>query len=425
MSSQLNVNEATRADPVGAGDVRLLHGVTDAYIRLLSAVIVVICFLDFANYLNLRVPALLPKYIYALIFILSAPIMVIRRKPLSRYIRTYPAIWLYTLAILDLIHWFAHVSYGNADAATLTLTRVQFLLVGLVFAFILTLSDPRFLGKCFVFTAILLSGLQLLDFTVPGLVVPLGTEGVIPGRAASTLLNANKAAEALILMFILGAPILMRPHRLWLYAVIFFGVLVTFSRSGIMIMVIVLLFSFVFRLMPRKLALMSAGLAISLLLIAGNVFMDDLLKFVSSEGLGDISNRIMFFSDPNVGDSSADERLAVAEFAFLEFLKHPLIGAGSGFTSFWGVSDVSTHNMQLMILAEYGMLGYMLLLWLLVLTLKGGSYFKSMGGRYFNHLFALVFVMFTLFTHNMFDFLYWLVAFLLVCHRGFVSSQAR
>lgn len=429
MLSQLSMNKmATTTSggvPVGSEGKGLLRGTTNAYIHLLTAVIVVICFLDLANYLNLIVAALLPKYIYALIFALSVPIIIMRRKSLLRYVRTYPVIWLYALAALNLIHWFVHVAYGNQDAAMLTLTRIQFLLVGLVFAFVLTLSDPRYLGRCFVVTAVMLSGLQLLDFTVPGLLVPPGTEGVVPGRTASTLLNANKAAESLVLLFVLGAPVLTRSRRLWLFAIVFPGVLVTFSRAGIMISMVVLLYCFAFRLVSRKLAVLSAGIAVCLLVIAGNVFMDDLLGFVSSEGLADISNRIMFFSDPNFGDSSANERLAVAEYAFLEFLGHPIIGAGSGFTSFWGVSDVSTHNMQLMILAEYGILGYMLLLWLFVLILKGGSYFDSMNARYFTNLFAAVFVMFTLFTHNMYDFLYWLLAFLLVCHRGFISRQAR
>jgi hypothetical protein len=410
---------ATHADPIHSGRGVLLRIAIRVYIRLLSAGIVLLCFLDFANYLNIIIEPLLPKYIYALLMVAAAPIIVVRWKALSIYSRTHTAIWFYSLAVLDLIHWFVLSAYGNVDAATLTLTRIQFLLLGLILGFVLTLSDPRFLAKCFIVTGILLACLQLLDFGVPGLVVPPGTEGVIPGHAASTLVNANKATESLVLLFIFGAPALKRSYRLWFYGLIFAGILVAFSRSGIMIAAMVLGYCFVFKLMSRKSILLSLLVFVGLLIVAGNIFLDDLLGFVGLEGMSDISNRIMFFSDPNFSDSSADERLAVARYAFVEFLRQPIFGAGSGFTSYWSVSDVSTHNMQLLILAEYGILGYMFLLWLFILMLKGGSYFKSMDGRYFINLFVLVFSMFTLFTHNMFDFLYWLVAFILASHRGF------
>lgn len=397
----------------------MLRGVLRLYISTLSAIIVVICFLDLANYLNLIHRILLPKYIYISIVVVAAPIFLLQWKSVLRYMRTYPSIWFISLAFLDLIHWFVHVSYGNVAAADLTLTRVQFLLLAIIFGFILTRSTPKFLAGWFVATAILLSGLQLADFVFPGFVVPVDAIGVIPGRASSTLLNANKAAESLALLYVLGAPGVKKIYRLWLLLVVFAGVFVTFSRSGMLALLMILIYTYYYGLISRRTTLIVGGAAISLVVVAGGLLIDDLFRFIDFQAMGNIYNRLMFFSNLDVGDESAGERLAVAEHAFTSFLQQPFFGNGSGFTSFWDFSSQGPHNQQLLILAEYGMVGYLMLLWLIVLMFRGGDFFRCLPGRKFHFISVLVFLMFTLFTHNMFDFLYWLLAIVLISYRGF------
>lgn len=403
----------------------LLSAAVRGYGSALSALILVICFLDFANYLNLINRAFLPKYIYIAIAIAAAPIFLLRWKSVFRYLGTYPALWFVSFAVLDLIHWRVHSAFGNAAAAELTMTRVEFLLLAVVFGFILTQSRPQFLARCLVSVAILLTILQIIDFTMPGVVVPVDAEGVIPGRAASTLLNANKAAESLALLFVFGAPVLHPKRRLWLFALVLAGVFVTFSRSGIMVMFMILGYGFFFRLVPRRDVLISVALAIAVAVVAGGVLMSDLFRFVDFSAMENIQHRLSFFSSADIGDSSAGERMAVVVHALESFIEHPFFGNGSGYTSFWDFSDVGPHNQQALVLAEYGMIGYAMFVILLVLMFRGGTFFNCLGSRRFHGIAILVFLMFTLFTHNMFDFFYWLLSILLICHRGFPAGTAQ
>lgn len=397
----------------------VLQSALRMYMSMLCALIVVVCFLDLANYLNLINRAVLPKFIYAFMVLAAAPVMLYKWKSMLRYLGTVPIIWLLLFGFLDLLHWFAYTSYGNVEAAELTLTRVQFLLLAIIFGFVLTRSTPRLLSRYFFGTAICLSLLQVIDFTMPGFLIPADTIGVIPGRAASTLLNANKAAESLVLLYIFGAAGMRKAHRLWLLLAIACGVLLTFSRSGMLAVLAILFYGYFYGLIERRTTLVVGVTMVSLVMVAGGLLIDDLLRFVDFEAIQNVYNRLLFLSNLDVGDASSGERFAVAEHAFAVFLQQPIFGNGSGYTAFWDFSTQGPHNQQLLILAEYGMIGYLMFLWLVLLMFRGGDFFQALSAQRFHAISVFVFLIFTLFTHNMFDFLYWLLAIVLISHRGF------
>jgi hypothetical protein len=62
-------------------------------------------------------------------------------------------------------------------------------------------------------------------------------------------------------------------------------------------------------------------------------------------------------------------------------------------------------------LAEYGVMGYAFFLGLILLMFRGGGYFRSLQSQSMAKIAFAVFMVFTPFTHNMFDHLYWLVTF--------------
>jgi O-antigen ligase len=127
-----------------------------------------------------------------------------------------------------------------------------------------------------------------------------------------------------------------------------------------------------------------------------------------SQYLDNLLNRLAFFQDRVLDDYSALKRAQFLEAGLDLFLDQPIFGAGAGVTHLWSVGG-STHNQPVMLAAEYGVFGIALWTSLAVLLWKG-KYFPE---KTF-HLAAVTgFIFLSMFTHNMFDYLYWFFTFAL------------
>jgi len=72
---------------------------------------------------------------------------------------------------------------------------------------------------------------------------------------------------------------------------------------------------------------------------------------------GNVLARLGFFTgNHSIADDSAQSRLSVAKAALTYFADNPLLGAGHSFTYHWEY-NISTHNIYLLLMAEYGILG--------------------------------------------------------------------
>ena len=129
-------------------------------------------------------------------------------------------------------------------------------------------------------------------------------------------------------------------------------------------------------------------------------------------GADNIHERLDFFKTRDLGDESAQERKLVLDAGLELFAAHPVLGAGAASTHVW-THGVSTHNTPVLLAAEYGLVGLMLWLALLVLVWRG-EYFRERALQ----AAAVIGVLFlSVFTHNMLDSLYWLLAFALLGSR--------
>lgn len=128
-----------------------------------------------------------------------------------------------------------------------------------------------------------------------------------------------------------------------------------------------------------------------------------------SGGVNDILSRLNFLETHDLSDNSALERVKLLENGWALFLQNPIFGAGTGATKFWALS-IGTHNQLIMLAAEHGIVGIMLWIFLAVILWKG-KYFKE---KKFQIAALAIYALFSFFTHNMFDDLYWLVTFALI-----------
>ncbi len=389
----------------------------NAYMSALTIVVLAVVYLDLANYYHvLTGGAFLPKHAYFALGAAIAPLLLVRNKLFVSYIFTPYVFWVFAFVVLNFFHWYFLSLDGYADLAGVTITRTQFLMLAVLIGFLLVQVSPIFLGKIFLALAVVLSTLQLIDFFMPGTILPLGTEGVVSGRASATLINANKAAESLVLLAVLGMVVLQPKWRIWLLLIVLPGVFLSFSRSGLLALMLVFIGGFWFNLFSRNAYLVMLALFFFLVTAVAGL-LDFIFSFVDVYALDNIYNRIMFFTNLETSDSSAIERLTVSGYAVDMFFKEPWFGNGSGYTHFWGISDQAPHNQHLLVMAEYGIVGYLLFIWLIAMVFCGGGYFRKLQSSNMAMIGFAVFLVFTPFTHNMFDHLYWLITFSIFTNR--------
>ena len=259
----------------------------------------------------------------------------------------------------------------------------------------------------------MLAGLIVLDFLRPWTLYPRGTPDVTPGRAAATLLNANKAGEAMMLVTLFGLAALPRRLRPLLLGVAAVGVIATFGRNSMLAWIVVV-------------AVLVAGRAVSgagaaLLLgagAAGGLLAGALVEFAAGtpdlwRAADDLAERLRFFTGGRAGDDSASERMTVALAALQLFLEHPLLGAGAGATYLWSL-PVSPHNQPLALAADFGLPGLAGWAWMLVIVWRG----RFFAERSLQVAGAILFAFYSMFAHTLFDFAYWQLAMAMLASRA-------
>ena len=372
---------------------------------LVVGTIIVVTMLDLANYLTEILPALLPKYIYLLEMIAIVGVMLTSARLSLFRIRLSIVAFVVVLLLVNILHGlFYEVASGLEEAQAVPWTRAQYLLLGLGIAMVTTALSRRQLATIFLFCGFVLGLSVLFDLAFPEVLYPWTVPGVVPGRPGSFLINANKPAEVLVLCGLLAMPVLRPRVALILVMSMGLGIFATFSRTGMVAWIILVMIYWRRHILTRT-QIVGIGAVASVLVASGGL----LVILIESQDLPldavkDISNRINFLSTGNLQDDSAQSRGFVLQEGIKLFFQHPLTGAGAGATHYWEY-DVAPHNFLVLMSAEYGVIGVAAWLSLLGMLLSG-CYFDSLECQAYSAGFL---VLFTMSTHNILDFPYWLV----------------
>ncbi len=205
-------------------------------------------------------------------------------------------------------------------------------------------------------------GLNVID-----LLRPL-TFTTIVGRAAGLYQNPNISAIALVLGMIMTVELLPRTFRPWFVMLVGVGVLITFSRGGsaawIVAVVLMVMYGGIRAGAMLRVGIGSVAVAIAALFLAGWwEAAGEALSLMTSGTWERLS------VGASVADASAVSRMDDARLAWQMFLERPLTGWGVGATAEWDWFE-STHNMFLRHLAEYGIVG-LVIMPLLVVAFTG------------------------------------------------------
>jgi O-antigen ligase len=372
-------------------------------------VVLSLVFLEIPIYISTLNANFPPKYLYYAFFVGVAPLLVLRFRSLISYVISPFSLWALGYITLNIIHLLLALIDGEQSRADIIGTKIQYAVLAVLLGFACSITRTTSYERIFPFLAVLIPMTLIVDFLHPGLFYPLGTEGTVPGRAAATFINPNKAGEAMLLTFLLAVPVLRPLYRALLLFLVGAGVILTFSRGGILSWMLLWSYLVLRRGVPKytfAVSLLALGV-LPVLLVSFESYLAGRADL--SEHLDNLLGRLDFFRSRVLDDNSALERAQVLEAGLDLFLDHPIFGAGAAVTHLWSIR-ISIHNQLVMLAAEYGVFG--VALWTsLALILWKGQYFAE---KTFHQALVTGFVFLSMFTHNMFDYLYWFLTFALV-----------
>ena len=232
----------------------------------------------------------------------------------------------------------------------------------------------------------------------------------IEGRAAGLFLNPNIAAQALIMILAClmahGSP---RANVIAL-ALSAIGMLLTFSRGGILAWVVLAVAATARGRLPKWFILVLATCA-ALFFLMGDSILEALSAWIAPENRNSLERLAWLLGQGELTDFSAGEREAVASFAWQQFLASPVLGHGVGYMWVW-TADAGTHNLFLRFMVEYGTLGILIFPLFLIASVRSSVLGSDRAWMWFV---ACIAVMLSMFSHNMMEQATFLLPWLALC----------
>jgi len=314
--------------------------------------------------------------------------------------------WLFFFLILTLTWgWFSVALFGWYPEKGVDQFNAHILAILYLFSFAIILNKAsafRIARQLVLWIVILNVGINIYDF------VSLNPEQFshIPGRAAGMYGDPNNSSIVLCFGFVLTIglvrPALKLPFTLW----VFLGIILTQSRGGILVFLLIFSYYYFKKEYSRK-SILKLGF---IMLIVGTLITTYFLDTFQNEGQQLINNfdnlierydRVMNMIE---GNSMTDVRVIVFQEYLEHWMQYPILGNGMGASYFYEIKElthtISSHNQFLNLMVDFGIFGFILLivfLWVL-LTYNQVFLFYPEG-----LLFLLLFLLFAFTSHNMLD----------------------
>ena len=340
------------------------------------------------------------------------------RGKLPRVFFANPVFFWLVFYLMILILWFIP---ATSSLVVDRIFQLRIISLAVMAVFLFAFSQEKYV-QIWARRMILISILLAVAFNIwevfhPSSFTPITFLSATPGRSAGLYINPNGAGAALVLGMILAITLIPQRFRLLFIFYILTGVLLTFSRSmslGWLIAVVALW-------QQKVIKFSNFAILTIVFLLAIYSFLPDILYYIkihygifAEEGIYQLMS---WFAHPMFDvDMSEIERKYVANLSWQMFLDKPILGNGIGSTDLW-TEQVSTHNMYLYFMADYGILGAFIypLLALSAVWRSKGDVRKV----------AIAFLAFTLFwgffSHNIVDAYFSLIGFSLMAAMSFQS----
>jgi hypothetical protein len=298
------------------------------------------------------------------------------------------------LAMLAFL-WSSGSELALQEAQTRTLSAM------LLVAFSILMADAS--TRTITRRAIAASTLLTVAINVWEITHPM-TFSMALGRSASFYVNPNIAGAALVSGLLLALPIVPARARELFVLVVGGGVFLTLSRGALLCFAVVLVVLLASRqLRVKRLSLLTGG---GLLLVAsalGAMTASGELSYLSGGAERFVKQRLGIGSREELSaDVSASSRSQLAMHALDLFGERPLTGFGTGATVEWNEPE-STHNIYVRHVAEYGVLGAMLMPILLLIAWPRHAQHASRVYHGGAQVFVIFVALWGVFSHNVAD----------------------
>lgn len=351
-------------------------------------------------------------------FVLSIPLLMIRGK--GKYPSRSVFCWCLVYFIVSAV---SYSFFSESDTSLPTLIDRSFATVFLLVTTFLFADQRVQRWTRYALVAATLIGIfnnfyQILN--------PSAFGGLVEGRAVGLYLDPNDCANALILGMILTVDLLPKKLRIFWILIVGFGVVLTFSRGGILGWLFVVIMMNLTRIISSQKSLLwilVMGMLLFFVVQLGSQWIGDssnIYKQLDSTALQRVES--MIGGDDVLEDSSTMERKGIAEKGWEMFLERPIFGYGIGSTFDSSIThfSVSTHNMFLLYAAEYGIIGIPILplaIYAVIHRARGET-------RKIGIVFAVFILFASLFSHTVLSLNYYLIPFALMAVMS-ESSQTR
>lgn len=286
-------------------------------------------------------------------------------------------VWACTLLMWYMFS-FVFVSDAGPEALQALITSSEALALLIMFVLLIRPGVLRVTTYTLVLVAVCSVVINYFDFFTRGSVVPLS---VVPGRAAGMYFDSNSSGYCLVFAMVLSAWILPKKIR-WLYCLfVATGVLLTFSRSSIMLWALAVLsmawfgwfgFSRTASVAFSGCLLLIASAALTSGVWAEYARQSGMDKYLDSNTLPRIASSFV-----TQEDESTKDRLLVAQRGVTAFLDAPVLGQGIGALN-TREFRIETHNQYIMVAAELGIVGLMIFLALFYALWRSGTDISKM-----------------------------------------------
>lgn len=386
--------------------------------RSLLAYIVILFFGDVAIYLSLAVsPRLEPQYWIGLLVVLAGTLAWFSPQSRWEVFRTPVFFWCAAFLALTLI-FFAAIPASHIEQLKERIRDVV-LLTAFLGVFLMLRDDLGFLRKLLVVAVVVGVVINLISlFNHNFLALPVNEWA---SRPAGFYAQPNESGIALVLGMVLSVGILPSRWRVPYAILVLAGVAVTFSREAVLGWLIVMVCLCVFNTIRWK------PLVIYLVLLTVCVTVVGLIvRKTNSMNMYNVDfyhyqiRRFYFILEGMHSDVSATDRWKVLQLGWVTFLAHPWIGSGIGVTYHWSM-PVSTHNMYLLYMDDYGIIGlflYPALIWCMIRGARGET-------RKLAWTMTIFLLVWGLFDHNIVQNYYSLFAISMTAAMSRISATER
>ena len=373
---------------------RRTPGRSDILVASATAFHVVIFFLNLDVLMFAVRSDILPRHWHAVSLVLAG-MVVLTSRGAARPLLSPMVVWLiiYISAVL-IFSLGAGSPFAQFEYSDYLLYTVSAMLPALIVFGQLTPADRGWLRLLLLVVFLVAWASIVVDYFLPfravlRLVNEDASDPISVDRAAGVFMNPNGAAMSMSLMVCCMAYLWTSRWNAVFAALTLFAVLLTYSRAGLLMFLLVVTIMALRGQIPRVLPVLGVGVLMGAAywMIAGDALRSD-----------NAADRLRFFASDDIASAVlADDRFVLVQRALTEIAEAPLFGHGWGYSKFWGesIAGQGTHNMYLSGMMDFGVLGLLIWpAWCLCLLVGGRLHRRSMTP------FALVFLIYGMFTHN-------------------------